>query len=313
MAPRSDDQTLERMKEMQAEVLTAYGTEAKSRYLTLTDPPIQVHLWEAGEGEPVILLHGGPSQALQFVPIMSALERQFHLVAPDLPGFGLTQEFDWRILGIPELARRYAGSLMDEIGFERAHLVGNSIGGYWCLRFAMAHPERVDKLAMLGGTYGLDRSLPLFLRLAGRRGLNRFLFATIFRPSLRGTRIMYKSLGNDVEMIPPEYLECEYMHSTLRKVRRATFSATGEATTLRGVPRKYYLREELTNISIPTLFIWGDRDAAVPLESGKEAVGLMPNARLEVVADAGHLPWWDEPERCTKLLLEFLEASPSAS
>ena len=58
---------------------------------------------------------------------------------------------------------------------------------------------------------------------------------------------------------------------------------------------------------LPTLFIWGDKDAAVPLESGKEACKIIPDCRIEVVKDAGHLPWLDEPERCSQLLLDFLK------
>lgn len=165
--------------------------------------------------------------------------------------------------------------------------------GFWCTVLTIAHPERVDKLVLLGGMYGLDRSLPLFLRLSSKRWLRRLLFATIFRPSLKGTRMMYKQLGDNVDKILQEYLECEYLYTSLPSVLESGFTAVEEAATFRGINPEYYIRDEMANIRTPTLFIWGDKDTAIPLERGRKASEIMPNSRFEVVKDAGHLPWHD--------------------
>ena len=68
------------------------------------------------------------------------------------------------------------------------------------------------------------------------------------------------------------------------------------------------LRPELKNLKPPTLYIWGDKDVEPPSD-GQEMAALSPRARCEVVPDSGHMPWLDQPERCTKLMVDFLKSA----
>lgn len=138
-------------KEAQGRLLAKDHVTARSRFVRLPKPPLSVHVLVGGEGAPVLLIHGGAAIAAQWSPLLAELQREFHWFAPDRPGCGLTDKFDYS-KGTPfkQHAREFVGSIMDALGLRHASLVGNSMGGYWALLFALAEPDRVDKLVLLG-------------------------------------------------------------------------------------------------------------------------------------------------------------------
>ncbi|HEX9370218.1 MAG TPA: hypothetical protein VF897_04400 [Roseiflexaceae bacterium] len=86
-------------EQAQQRVLQTCGVAAQSRYVQLQTPPLRVHILDAGQGDPVVLIHGGNGVAVQLAPLLAALQSTFHLFAPDRPGCGLTDKLDYR--GIP--------------------------------------------------------------------------------------------------------------------------------------------------------------------------------------------------------------------
>ena len=106
------------------------------------------------------MIHGGNSVAVSWAPLLSRLQRTFHIYAPDRPGCGLTEKFNY--LGIPfrEHAVAFVRSTMDALGLRRAALVGSSMGGYFSLAFALAHPEQVSQLVTIGEPAGSARDWP---------------------------------------------------------------------------------------------------------------------------------------------------------
>ncbi len=296
-----------KFEESQKKLLVKHGTKAISRYFSLKELKIKVHLLEVGEGEPVLLIHGGGAMAISWEPLLSLLQHHFHLYVPDLPGCGLTEKINYRGLSFREYAIKFVESVLAELGIQKISLIGNSIGGYWGIVFSLACPEAVKKLVLIGAPSGIDKWAPLLLRLFGIPVFNRFLYATIAKPSLKGIRDLFQLLlVANIDRISPEYLECTYLNSMLPGSGESWLSMLEEVVTPIGWNIKYYIRDELMNLQQPILFIWGDKDAFAPPSSGEEACKMMPNARMKVISNAGHLPWLDEPEQCAELIINFL-------
>ena len=142
---------VEAFEKAQDRLLARDHVTARSHFVKLLEPPLSVHVLDGGKGDPVVLIHGGNAIAVQWSPLLADLQREFHWYAPDRPGCGLTDKFDYSE-GTPfkPHARAFVGGVMNALGLRRASLVGNSMGGYWALLFALAEPDRVNKLVLLG-------------------------------------------------------------------------------------------------------------------------------------------------------------------
>jgi serine/threonine protein kinase/pimeloyl-ACP methyl ester carboxylesterase/tetratricopeptide (TPR) repeat protein len=282
----------------QQALLRRYGVVATSRYVRLKKPAMTVHVLEAGSGEPVLLLHGGNATAAQLAPIMAALQGHFRVIAPDRPGCGLTDMIDYRGVPFREHSLDFVTGLMDELGLPKAAVVGNSMGGYFALVFALAHPDRVTRLVLVGEPAASGPPDPNAPPPP----------AAPKTPTAEGIRGFWKArLGVDVDRVPYEALEEALAAARLPGAGLAWDSMREEFR--RQQLGTYALRPEFKGLRPATLFLWGDRDGlGGGPTSGKEMAALAPHARCEVIKDAGHMPWLDQPEVCARLTVEFLQA-----
>ncbi len=287
------------------------GLEVGSRFLWPETPARRVHVLDTGSGEPLLMIHGGNSVAAGWAPLLAELGGRFHVYAPDRPGCGLTHRQNYRRVSFREHAVAFIQEVMDGLGLQRATLAGNSMGGYWALAFALAHPERVARVALLGEPAGSNPARAARLRLAGTPLINRLLFATLLRPR-RGPRL-FTGLMADPERASPALIDCAYAGAVLPGARDAWRTmlelvvAPGKAVDLTQA-----LVPELPRLACPVLFAWGDHDF-VPAADGREISRHLPHARFEVVPDAGHLAWIDQPEAVARLLTDFMAADVAGS
>src|SRR5690349_15088858 len=126
-------------------------TQATSTFLGTT------HVLTAGAGDPVLMVHGGNSVAAMMEPLLGRVASRFTVYRPDRPGCGLTGPFDYRGVDLRTHAVAFVESVLDGLGLERVSLVGNSMGGFWCLAFALANPSRVGRLVLVGEPAGSAR------------------------------------------------------------------------------------------------------------------------------------------------------------
>ncbi|MBS1895294.1 MAG: alpha/beta fold hydrolase [Actinobacteria bacterium] len=294
----------------QAAVLEEHGVQASSRYRALGAPVLRTHILEAGSGSPVVLLHGGGGVAAYWAPLLARLQDRFKLYAPDRPGCGLSERrLRYDRFSLREHAAIFVESLLDELGLERATIVANSMGGYFSLAFATAKPERVDRLILLGAPAGFERRLPGMMWAIGRRPLGRLVYSTILRPGPATGKRMAAQLVGDADAVSPRMREVAIRAAQLRGATESWLDLVHEGS--RAFNRESQLvsalRPELHRVECPTLMVWGSRDAFEPVESGRELERILPNARLEVVDGAGHLPWIDAADRVGGLVLDELE------
>ncbi len=253
----------------------------------------------AGEGEPVVCIHGLGGTKASFLPTLNALADSYRVIALDLPGFG---ESD-KPIGAPYNAEWFANSvvsLMDELEIERAHLIGNSMGARVAIEAGMREPERVDKLALLS---------PALAWLNGRRWAP---LLKVVRPELGLVQLAPKQITeNIVRRIVPGG-QNGWAAVGVDEFLRSYYSARGRAAFY-AAARNIYLDEphgedgfwtRLAELAPDALFVWGKKDPLVPIAFMRHVEAALPQARhLEL--DGGHVPQLESPERTHKAILDF--------
>ena len=282
---------IDEFKMAQQQLLKKYAVSAKSRFIKLQKPALTAHVLEAGRGDPVLMLHGGGNFACQFAPLIAVLQQDTQVFALDRPGCGLTDKVDYRDVALRQHAIDVVTSMLDELGLPRAHIVGHSMGGWWALVFALAKPERVNKLVLLGEP-AWSGPIPHAPPPAAKN------------PTLEGVRAVYSArLVTDIRRVPDEMFEASL---AANRLPGAALSWDTLITKFLGDRvGTYHLRPELKNLKPETLFIWGNEDKFGPPVLGQEMAAMTSRARCEALSDAGHLIWVDQPERCAQLIREF--------
>ncbi|MGE0455073.1 MAG: alpha/beta fold hydrolase [Vicinamibacteria bacterium] len=266
-----------------------------ARFETVDGVPIRYV--RAGQGPPLVLVHGFGSSVYTWADLLPELARSHDVVALDLPGFGGS--------GLPEalsfehLPEAVVG-LMDRLGLERASLVGNSLGGATVAWIAATRQGRVERLVLVdaAGFQFTASERPLLLRLLALPGaslLQRLpLRRAIVRTALRQTFA-------DPTRISDEDLD-EYVAPALR----AEVGEAALALARYPGPGPEVLRALLGRVRAPALVIWGREDRWIPLEHAERFHQALSGSRLVVLDGAGHLPQEERPAEVLRLLREFL-------
>ena len=283
---------VDQFKIAQEKLLRRYAVSARSQFLKLEKPALTAHFLEAGRGEPVLFLHGGIATAAHFAPLMGPLQEHFHLFAIDRTGCGLTDKIDFRGVALREHVVDFVSGVMDALRLPRAAIVANSMGGLWALLFALAFPKRVAQLVLFG-------------EAAGSSGQGANLPPEPPQDSIQNVRAIYQLRVANPDRLPTELLEEGLASARLAGVdlARGTWGQQSQGQVI-----TYRLRPELKGLDVQTLFAWGDKDIYGPPTLGQEMAAIVPHARCEVLRDAGHWPWFDHPELCARLTVEFLKS-----
>ena len=312
--PAADPIAEGRFRDLQDQVLARYGVPASSQFYEISTPRLRLHVIESGHGEPVVFVHGGNSVAAGWIPLLARLHERFQLFAPDRPGCGLTTTFNYAHVALRPHAVGFVGAVMDALRLPRAAIVGNSMGGYFALAYALAHPERVSKLVLVGEPAGSAPEIRLANRLIGTRIINSALFASVLRPGPRAQRNSFENmLVADVNRVPRDLLDCLTAASMIPGAKESWitmnegfFTPAGTGLFAPRSPLTYALRPELDRLKPPTLLLWGDRDTFGAPALGQEMARLMPNGRCDVIRNAGHMVWIDQPDICAERIDSFL-------
>ena len=230
-----------------------------------------------GDGEKrLLLLHGWGVDSREFEKLMQEFSASYKVVAPDLPGFGTSGD-PTAVWGVDEYAA-WVLKFMDALKIDRAVFLGHSFGGRLAIRIASdpATAGRVERL-ILTGSAGLRHKRPLKGRIRG------WMFRTLSKifPNLR-EKFARKFASRDYLAASPLLRQC------LVKV-----------VNLDLAPR-------LPQIHQPTLLVWGKDDAETPVADGYTMKGLIPDSRLEVLENAGHFAFLNNPDEFIRLMKEFL-------
>lgn len=258
---------------------------------------------EAGEGEPLIMLHGsgpGVSAWSNFQYNLPVFAERFRTVMPDLPGFGGTDlpELDEVY---PVVAARWLARLMDQLGVESAVFVGNSMGGAVAAELARLFPERVRRMAIMGSG-GLSVGMFAAEPSEGFRRLFEFLEEPIRERMIAWVRTMVY----DQQRITDELIDERMRNATADGVLGRTKAIFGSMFDPARREKYTPLWTCATTIATPTLLLWGRDDRMLPYDQAHFANRWMPDVELHTFARCGH---WAQVERKSdfeRVAIEFL-------
>ena len=262
---------------------------------------------EAGNGSPVLLLHGGLGDAFQWAPLMSALAAKYRLIAVDRPGHGLADSFDYRAEPLLQTATRFIEEVLNEEELAAVPIIANSMGGLWAAAFALQHPRRTPRLVLVGSPAGIARPIPALLRLGMAPGLRTLVRRAMTRPTPRSVRSFWNLLVTHPERLSENFVVASAA-SQLRN-HSSWFALLDAAIDVRGMKRELVLGEAWRRLESPTTFVWGDKDRWAKVCAAEAVVAANPNARLVTIADAGHAPWFDQPEAVATAVATALSGS----
>ncbi len=263
---------------------------------------VRVHFQEAGpaDGPVVFLIHGFASSNLVWSKVLLELAGQgLRVIAPDLLGYGYSAKPRDLEYTIGRQAKMVVG-LMNELGIERAHIVGSSYGGAVAATIALDHPSLVDKLVLVGAVTNNRPTRYLLMRLFGSP-----VIGDILSPLVVGSRRLLRMRMKrvyDRHSWPMDERRVQARHLPLatRGTHRAIIRTVRRWDAER-ISRDAHL------ITQPTLVLWGDRDREVPLADGHRLNKDIPNSQLKVFEACGHLPHEEYPDEFVEVVTRFLK------
>jgi 4,5:9,10-diseco-3-hydroxy-5,9,17-trioxoandrosta-1(10),2-diene-4-oate hydrolase len=278
--------------------------DSTSRYAQVRDD-LRLHYHEAGvgNGPTVVLLHGGgpgASSWSNFGRNIAVLAESFHVIAVDQPGFGLSDKPESH----PQYFTHSSSALNDlftKLGIERAHLVGNSLGGGTAVRFALNYPERAGRLVLMGpGGLSINLFAPDPTEGVSKLGT----FSAPPGPSKDKLEAFLRIMVYDQSLITPELLEERY----------AIASTPESLTAMKAMGRSFagadyedgMLWRDAYKLRQRVLLIWGREDRVNPLDGALLALKTIPRAELHVFGRCGHWAQLEKFDEFNKLTTEFL-------
>ena len=253
----------------------------------------------AGEGDPVICIHGLGATKASFLPTVAALADRHRVIAMDLPGFGESDKPISAPYDAPYFARAVT-ALLDSLEIERAHLVGNSMGGRVSIEMGLREPERIGRIALLSPALAWLRdrrwrwllSAPL-PKLGLIQPAPRVITEPIVRSLVPGGNDGWSAAGVD-----------EFLRSFLTPRGRVAFYEAARNIYLDEPHGENGLWSRLAGMQPGCLFVWGRHDQLVPIGFRKHVERALPVARhLEL--DCGHVPQMEAPRQTHAAILEF--------
>jgi pimeloyl-ACP methyl ester carboxylesterase len=260
--------------------------------------------FDAGTGPALVLIHGNGDEADTWRHVLPALVRRRRVIAPDLPGFGRSV-----LHGTGDLESLAGGvlRLIDALGLERVGLVGSSLGAAVAAVIAAKRFDRVSSLTVVGG------ALPGLNRLERNPALEPLLTPGVGEAYYNGLR----DQGQDAAYatLEPYYANLHGLPETDRAFLRERVWArvwsdtqrTAFFAALRSLVEPDQPEVGNTLENTPVLLVWGDTDRIVPIGAAQAIQERLPQARLAVISQAGHLPHQEQPEAFTAILQDFLE------
>ena len=253
-----------------------------------------LHYLDGGKGEALVLLHGIFAEKDHWVDFARPLTPHYRVLAPDLPGFGESTRLPRTDYSYAEQVE-YLKEFLDQVGVQRVHLGGSSMGGTIAVLFAIRYPDRVASVAMIGAPHGLRTPQPSAMDPMVDAGKSPLIVAQAdaFEPML------------DFVFAQRPFLPYPILHAA-------------KADALRNAPSnqriwnaqrkdRYLLDANIAELKQPTLVLWGEKDRLFDVSGAAPLQKRLPQAQVQVLPDVGHLPMMETPKSSALLYAEFLK------
>jgi pimeloyl-ACP methyl ester carboxylesterase len=256
---------------------------------------VQLSHHRAGQGEPLVLIHGIGSRWQIFEPVLPRLQAEREVIALDLPGFGASP---MPPVGTAPGARslaRFVAEFLDEIGVDRPHVAGNSLGGWISLELAKQGSVRSATCLSPAGFHNDRERIFQRTSMATTRRACRLMApyaGVLMRPRL------VRAIFTSQYFAHPTRIPADYAADNVRALAEAPWFDQ----TLRTITEERFSGGE--QISVPVTIAWGERDRLLLPRQARRAQRAVPSARMVTLRDCGHAPMSDDPEQVARVLLE---------
>lgn len=300
-----------RYREAEQRLFAHEGVAPTEHRVHLDRLGVDVRVQEVGEGEPTLFIHGGPNSGSTWMQLAARVAGLRCLIL-DRPGTGLSDPLPEPLEphDLPRYAEALPLDVLDALGIERAHLVVSSLGGTIALYAVAARPDRFDRMVQMacpGMAHGMRT--PPFMRLIMTPGVGRLIGK--LPPNVRAARMTLRQIGHGTSLaagrIPEVFLD---WYVALQR-HTDTMEHEGMLIAGAGGPGGFDASltipdDVLSRVTTPTHFLWGEDDAFGDRVVAERLVGAMPNATLEMLPAAGHLPWLDDPDHAARVVTTHL-------
>ncbi|MFF3494528.1 alpha/beta fold hydrolase [Streptomyces sp. NPDC002795] len=282
--------------------MTELSHDSTRRELATDEGVLRYH--EAGEGPPLLLLHGsGPGVTgwRNFRDNLAAFAPHFRCLVLEFPGFGVSDSTDGHPMATAGAA---VERFLDGLGLDQVDVIGNSMGGIVGTRFALAHPDRVRRLVTIGGV-GRNLYSP-----GPGEGINLLMEFTE-NPTREGLVRWLRSMVYDQSLVTEELIEERWAHATdpetlagaRRMYSREAFAASAAAVAASGEPPYWAMLHQL---KARTLLTWGRDDRVSPVDMSIVPMRTIPDGELHVFPNCGHWVMIEQKAAWESAVLAFL-------
>jgi pimeloyl-ACP methyl ester carboxylesterase len=248
--------------------------------------PVELYYEEAGQGTPVILLHGFPLSHTIWAPVVELLKDHARVITPDLRGHGQSPVTDGEYT--MRLMAEDVHALVSRLGIQKAIIAGHSMGGYVSLAFARAYPGHLAGLALVASQAEADspekrQSRYITAEEVGRKGVK--VVAKNMLPKLTARKDLAPGLLEIMLKMPKK----------------------GVVGALKGMAERPDALEWLPEVSVPAVVIAGEQDGIVPMERARTMTQMLTRGWLVEIPEAGHMPMMETPQVVADTLLQLIE------
>jgi pimeloyl-ACP methyl ester carboxylesterase len=259
----------------------------------------------SGDGEPVVFVHGLGGQWQNWLENIPRVAQERRVLALDLPGFGLTPAQPDRIT-IPGYGR-FVDAFCDRLDLGEVAIVGNSMGGYIAAEVAIQFPARVSRLVLVSAAGISSAATVRAPILTAGRVATAIAAYTAARERTLAARPLSRHLSLALVARHPRLLRPDLAYEGFFKgVGKPGFGDALRASL------DYDFRQRLPEVKVPTLIVWGEKDAIIPVRDASEFERLIPDSRKVVMRDTGHIPMAERSQAFNDLLVEFLAETGAA-
>jgi len=276
---------------------------AHQRWVELDGTPANVI--ELGDGPPLLFVHGLSGRWQNWLENIPHFARTHRVVAVDLPGFGASP-MPREPISIPGYAR-FLERLCDALSIDAAAVVGNSMGGHIAAELAIASPQRVERLMLVSAAGISAEQVQRDAVMTGGRVLAAMMTRTAARNSWLAQRPGTRRAALAFVVRHADRLSAPLAHELMQGAGKPGFLPALEAVLT------HRISERLPQIACPTFVVWGADDHVIPVRDASRFARLIPDVRVEILPDTGHVAMLERPEQFNALLEQFLAERPAAA
>ena len=253
----------------------------------------QIYYEVAGQAEPVVFCHGAGGNHANWYQQVPAFVSRYRVITWDHRGFG--RSTDQAETSGPRAAVSDLTALLDHLGVDRAHLVGQSMGGWTILGFALEHPDRVRSLVFANTIAGIQLPDPSEETQQARERVA----AALLDPNL--------PVGFDHPCFAPGFAEQDPARAFLY-MQFSSLAPPTPMSALLGLMEVSHTAEELEQLTSPVLFVIGELDPLFTPRDIRRAAGFVHGARIVEIPGSGHSPYFEDAERWNQAVIDFLQS-----